>query len=263
MNDLMRKEAEAARRESNESLDQLRLKAAEIAQYLHTISNQAENSRPDAKALRSMAMSWSFIRSEEVRSERGLINHYHAQVGAAVIAIYEALKRRGFEDKELERIYTDPKTLGDVRQISHRFTLLAEQVPQWSCLHLEWSEVFGGPGVWLDLYGPESDPRTNVWCRVTAPDGKQVERDETDAFSGSSSGPRPAGQINVRWLYPQHFPDAPDKLKELPDGKYQVRWYGQRGVGREFLIEDAFLIESGQVTDLDGTPAKKDPDLGD
>lgn len=99
----------------------------------------------------------------------------------------------------------------------------------------------------------------NVWCEVRAPDGTTKERDQSDAFTEASNDSAP---VNVRWLYPQHFPDPPKGKLHLADGRYDVGWYGQRGVGRELLGVDAFVIESGEVKDLDGTPAKIEPDLG-
>jgi hypothetical protein len=111
----------------------------------------------------------------------------------------------------------------------------------------------------LDPKGPETDPRVNVWCQVRAPDGTAKERDQSDAFTEASTGPAP---VNVRWLYPQHFPDPRKGKVHLADGRYDVSWYGQRGVGRELLGVGAFVIESGEVKDLDGTPAKIEPDLG-
>lgn len=263
MNPLIRAEYARAKREQAEairnerSLQQLRRDAEEIARYIAQISDEAAAARTDTGA-KGFGLSPRYLRATEVAEERAIINHFHKEVGSHVIATYEGLRGRGYGDEPLDRIYKDPGSASDIREIGHRLSALIRDMPEWTFAHLQWPAEFGGPGVWLDATGPESDPRVNIWCEVRAPDGSVRERDQSDAFTGARSDAAP---VDVRWLYPQHFPDPPKPPIHLADGKYSVRWYGQRGVGRELLGVDTFLIDAGEVRNLDGTPVRVEPAL--
>jgi hypothetical protein len=130
---------------------------------------------------------------------------------------------------------------------------------EWNFFHFAWPAELGGPAVWLEAHGPEHDRRLNVWCLVQGPDGTSRERDMSSAFTGPPNEPMP---VDVEWRYPHDFPGGAE-VPYLKEGRYQVEWRAQSGVGRGLVGTDCFLVEQGQVKDCDGKPSPVIDDYSD
>lgn len=113
---------------ANYPIENLKRRAADLVRSLLEFFTKRDREIPRLPLYRGLA--WYVHNSEATtRFIQNTMKQYRDNFSSQVIEIRDELKKQGFTDSELEKIYKDPTELGYVRDIAERIGALAYRLP--------------------------------------------------------------------------------------------------------------------------------------